>query len=99
MLEGVPTGADLYMLVRVLHDWPDKDCLRLLRACRAAMRPEALLLIGEQILDPNPAHGRPTDYLLDIESMQTRGGQGPRAANPVRQGPEIIAPYLVHWVR
>jgi hypothetical protein len=71
--ESVPVGADLYMLVRVLHDWPDEDCLCILRACRAAMAPGALLLIGEQILDPDPRHGRPTDYLLDMQMMAIFG--------------------------
>jgi hypothetical protein len=57
--EGVPAKADLYALVRVLHDWRDEDCVTILRACHAAMKPEALLLIGEQILDPDPANGQP----------------------------------------
>jgi hypothetical protein len=67
--ESVPVGADIYMLTRVLHNWPDADCLRILRACRPAMEPGALLLLGEQILEPNPADGRPTDYLLDVQMM------------------------------
>jgi hypothetical protein len=58
---------------RVLHDWRDEDCLRILRACRAAMGPEALLLIGELILDPGPARGRPTGYLHDMQMMTTFG--------------------------
>jgi hypothetical protein len=37
------------------------------------MRPEALLLVGEQILDPDPARGRPTDYLLDTQMMAIFG--------------------------
>jgi hypothetical protein len=61
------------MLMRVLHDWSDEDCLRILRACRAAMQPGARLLIGEQILDPDPARGRTTDYLLDIQMMAIFG--------------------------
>ncbi len=71
--EGVPAGADPYMLVRGLHDWSDEDCLRILRACRAEMQPGARLLMGEQILDPDPARGRPTDYLLDIQMMAIFG--------------------------
>jgi hypothetical protein len=71
--ESVPVGADIYMLTRVLHNWPDADCLRILRACRAAMEPDALLLLGEQILEPNPADGRPTDYLLDVQMMAMFG--------------------------
>ncbi len=51
------------MLIRVLHDWSDEDCLRLLGSCRTAMKQDAVLLIGEQILEPDPAQGRPIDYL------------------------------------
>jgi hypothetical protein len=28
--EGVPSGADAYLLIRVLHNWHDDDCLRIL---------------------------------------------------------------------
>jgi hypothetical protein len=82
--EGVPAGADVYMLVRVLHDWPDEDCLRILRACRAAMGLGALLLVGEQILEPDPARGRPTDYLLDTTMMAIFGSARSRTEDEFR---------------
>jgi hypothetical protein len=69
----IPVGADLYMLIRVLHDWPDEDCLRILRSCRRAMGSDAVLLIGEQILEPDPARGRPTGYLVDAQMMAMFG--------------------------
>ena len=72
--DRVPTGADLYLLIRVLHNWADGECRRILRACAAAMRPGSLLLIGEQLLEPDPARGRATDYLLDIQMMAMFGG-------------------------
>ncbi len=71
--EKVPAGADAYLLIRVLHDWKDEDCLRILRACRAAMRPDAVLLLGEDILDPDPARGRAGTYLVDIQMMAMFG--------------------------
>src|SRR5690348_8549103 len=83
-LEDVPAGADLYMLVRVLHDWSDEDCLRILRACRAAMGPGALLLIGEQILDPDPVRGQPTGYLLDMQMMAIFGSARSRTEDEHR---------------
>jgi len=82
--EGVPAGADLYMLIRVLHDWSDEDCLRILGACRAAMGSGALLLIGEQILDPDPARGQPTDYLLDMQMMAIFGSARSRTEDEHR---------------
>lgn len=71
--DKVPDGADIYMLIRVLHDWPDEDCLRILRACRAAMGAHARLLLGEQILEPDPARGRATGYLIDVQMMAMFG--------------------------
>jgi len=71
--EQVPVGADMYLLNRVLHDWKDEDCLRILRTCRSAMGSVGALLIGEQILEPNPARGRPADYLMDMHMMAVFG--------------------------
>jgi hypothetical protein len=71
--DGVPRGADIYMLIRVLHDWSDEDCLRILRACRAAAALNTVLLICEQILEPNPAQGLPTSYLVDTQMMAMFG--------------------------
>ena len=71
--DRAPTGADIYMLVRVLHDWPDEDCVRILKTCRAAMAAHSVLLLGEQILDPEPAPGHAAAYLIDIQMMAMFG--------------------------
>ncbi len=71
--ERVPAGADTYLLILVLHDWSDDDCLRILRACRVAMGDSDRLLLGEQILEPNPERGRPAGYLIDIQMMAMFG--------------------------
>src|ERR1700674_328861 len=71
--DHVPAGADMYLLIRVLHDWKDEDCLRILRTCREAMGPDAVLLLGEEILQPDPAHGRATGYLIDMQMMTMFG--------------------------
>jgi hypothetical protein len=56
---AVPAGADAYVLKRILHDWGDEPCLRILRACRAAMGPQARLLLVDAVLPagntPHPA--------------------------------------------
>ena len=72
-LDRVPSGADLYMLIRVVHNWSDEDCGRILQTCHAAMAPHARLLIGEEILEPDPARGRPTSYLIDLQMMAMFG--------------------------
>ena len=72
-LQNVPAGADRYLLVRVLHDWPDEECVRILKNCRSAMPDQARLLIVEQLLEPDPQRGRPTAYLIDIQMMAMFG--------------------------
>ena len=79
--ENIPPGAGIYMLIRVLHNWSDEDCLRILRACRAAMGPDAVLLIGDQILEPDPARAKPTGYLVDTQMMAMFGGARERTEN------------------
>jgi SAM-dependent methyltransferase len=71
--DGVPAGGDLYLLVRVLHDWPDGDAVRLLRSCRSAIGPEARLLVVEGLIEPDPSLGRPTEYLTDMQMMAMFG--------------------------
>ena len=78
--ENVPAGADIYMVTRVLHNWSDDDCRRILRACRAAMGRDALLLLGEQVLEPDPVNGRAADYLVDVQMMAMFGSARTRTA-------------------
>lgn len=82
--ERVPAGADCYLLVRVLHDWSDEDCLRILRQCYAAMPPSATLLICEQVLKDDPALGTPADYLIDTAMMAIFGHGRERTASEYR---------------
>jgi predicted nicotinamide N-methyase len=63
----VPTGADLYILSNIVHDWDDDSVLRILGTCRAAMRADSRLLIIELVLpnDARPSMGK----LLDLEML------------------------------
>ena len=71
--DGVPAAADIYLLIRVLHNWSDEDCVRILRALRGAMPADARVLIVDHILEADPAIGHPTDYLLDMQMMAMFG--------------------------
>ena len=50
--ENVPSGADAYLMSHILHDWDDDRCRTILRACRATMAPDALLLVVDVIIAP-----------------------------------------------
>ncbi|TDH58122.1 methyltransferase [Dankookia rubra] len=71
--EAVPAGADIYLLVCVLQNWTDQDCLRILRTIRASTPPGTRLLIGETVLEPDPTRGRLDDYIMDVQMMAIFG--------------------------
>ena len=48
--ESVPSGAEIYMLKSVIHDWPDDRAITILQACRRAMQPNARLLLVERMM-------------------------------------------------
>ncbi|GAB2831309.1 methyltransferase [Streptomyces daliensis] len=50
----VPEGLDVYLLVRVLHDWDTERASRVLAAVRAAMRPDSRLLVADLLLPSSP---------------------------------------------
>ncbi|WP_030021408.1 methyltransferase [Streptomyces monomycini] len=71
---AVPPGADVYLLKRILHDWHDDDCLRILRTCRTAMtRPGSRLLIVDAVLPQgNAPHPGKTMDILMMTSLNGR---------------------------
>jgi hypothetical protein len=60
---SVPSGADVYTMAHVLHDWTDDDCLRILRTLQASMPRHARLLVIERVLG---APGRPAALERDL---------------------------------
>jgi demethylsterigmatocystin 6-O-methyltransferase len=43
-------GAKFYYLRHILHDWPDEDCIRILKSTIPAMGADSLILIDEVVL-------------------------------------------------
>ncbi len=76
---AVPGGADAYLLSRVLHDWDDADARRVLRTCRAAMRPDSVLLVVEAVL-PERAVDDPAAVRMDLHMLLLLHGQERTAA-------------------
>lgn len=64
--QSVPTGGDVYVLKRILHDWNDAHCLQILRNCREAMSKDARLLVVDVVLPPGNAFhpGKIMDMLM-----------------------------------
>lgn len=77
--EQVPAGADAYLLSRVLHDWDDEAARRVLRVCRAAMRPDSVLLVVEAVL-PERAADDPAAVRMDLHMLLLLHGRERTAA-------------------
>jgi hypothetical protein len=69
----VPSGGDVYLLSRVLANWPDADAIAILANCRAAMGPEARLLIFEMVM-PAPVTDGTFTVEGDLNALAHFGG-------------------------
>jgi orsellinic acid C2-O-methyltransferase len=72
--DGVPGGADAYLLANVLHDWEDGRAVRILRGCRDAMRPGGRVLIVERLIPEDPRDAVPV-LLSDLNMLLVTGGR------------------------
>jgi hypothetical protein len=70
---AVPAGGDAYLLKHIIHDWDEERALTILRNIRAAMKPEARLLLVEWVV---PEGDEPSMAKLgDVHMMVMTGGQ------------------------
>ncbi|MGH3936295.1 MAG: methyltransferase [Pseudonocardiaceae bacterium] len=79
---SVPAGGDAYILSRVLHDWDDQNCLKILRQCRIAIPSHAKLLIVEPLLEDQARFSYVQGF--DVNMMVMAGGRG-RAEDEFRK--------------
>jgi hypothetical protein len=71
--DGVPEGADAYLLRHIIHDWDDAKCTTILRNIHAVMPKDGKLLVVESVIPPGkePCFGK----LLDLAMMVIPGGE------------------------
>ncbi|RJQ75673.1 methyltransferase [Pseudonocardiaceae bacterium YIM PH 21723] len=73
--ESVPTGADLYLLKNILHDWDDDRAEAILRGIAAALPAHGRLLLVEQVIT-----GR-DPFFADLTMLVLYGGRERTAAD------------------
>ena len=80
--EGVPSGADAYVLSWILHDWDDESALRILANCRAAIGNAGRLLVIEMVLpsadeprSPRASYLEQLAKVTDLEMLAVVGGR------------------------
>ncbi|WP_052915679.1 methyltransferase [Mycobacterium haemophilum] len=66
--DGVPAGADAYVLKHIIHDWDDDASVRILRNVRSASAPGTTLLLVETVIpeDNSPSVAKWTDIEMLI---------------------------------
>jgi len=77
--DSLPGGADTYLLSRVIHDWDDAACRRILATVRAAMPPHGRVLLVEAIL-PERASDLPAAIRMDLHMLVLLGAKERTAA-------------------
>jgi hypothetical protein len=50
--DGVPGGADTYLMKAILHDWEDAECIAILGAIRREIPEDGVLLVVERVVGP-----------------------------------------------
>ena len=66
--ESLPSGNDLHILSRVIHDWGDEDASRILVTCRSAIAQGGTLLLVETVL-PDHAADNPAAIRMDLHML------------------------------
>jgi hypothetical protein len=78
LAEGVPPGADVYMLKHVLHGYTDDKAVAILRLCRAVVPPAGSLLVIEFVLPDVVSAPMPElagRFMSDLNMMAVTGGR------------------------
>lgn len=71
--EKIPSGFDAYILKNIIHDWPENECLHILKNLRAAVPENSKLLLIEAVI---PAGSTPhIGKLIDLEMLLSVGGK------------------------
>jgi hypothetical protein len=71
--QSIPTGRDIYVIKKVIHDWDDKQATAILRTIRAAIPDGGRLLLMEPVIAPGnePSYAK----LLDLLMLVYPGGR------------------------
>jgi O-methyltransferase len=66
VFQAVPKGGDAYIIKRVLHDWDDEQCAKILANCCAAMSEKGRVLVVESVIPPGnkPDRGKFIDVVM-----------------------------------
>lgn len=75
-------AADLVLLVRILHDWPDAECVDLLQRCTRGTSPDTAVLVVEEMLAADDS-GDSWPLRLDLFLYASLGGGRTRSVDEI----------------
>ena len=66
--DSIPPGGDVYLLSRILHDWPNAKASEILKNCRKSIRDDGILLVREHVIPEGdaPSVGKQLDLTMLI---------------------------------
>lgn len=70
--KSVPTGADVYILKKVIHDWEDERAADILSAVRRALPSHGRVLLAETLVPPGNEYA--SIKLVDLTMLTVTGG-------------------------
>jgi predicted O-methyltransferase YrrM len=70
---SVPSGADLYILRWILHDWDDERAVAILRSCTGALAPSGKVLVIEYVLGSGNEPERA--LFIDLQMLVLENGR------------------------
>jgi hypothetical protein len=73
--DEVPPGADAYLMKMIIHDWEDAEAALILKNCRKAMSPGALVLVMERIVAETATAADFGAVRGDITMLTAAGGK------------------------
>ena len=73
MFNHVFPGADAYIMKRIVHDWSDEQCGKILSSCRAGVTNGGKLLVVDSVV-PADAKYDPVK-VMDLVMMLFSGGK------------------------
>jgi SAM-dependent methyltransferase len=97
--DPLPAGADLYLLSKVLNDWPDRETLAILQRCAEAARPAGRLVISGGVSpDEAPANlslemvlvGGKSNTLAEFRELAREAGLEVCAAGRLPSGRFVV---------
>ena len=75
--EQVPSGADVYLLKSILHNWDDANCRRIVQTVRSALPPDGRVLLLERVRPERLRPGQRDEAVArtDLNMLAGLGGR------------------------